>query len=161
MDNALTTAPPAPNPSTPPQSQQPDAQQPSAQISAPTHGQTVAALRQFDAFIGMWKSILKNPDLGKSDLKDAFIESMTKLVGDSIISPSQAVSLLTRIPDKPFDQKKFVEQHYMTDLKARNMVIVHHAAAFAGAPPEPTPNNADDHMNVIKGMMQQNYSQQA
>jgi hypothetical protein len=123
---------------------------------APTHQQTVAALRHFQAVLGELSTLLKNPDLGKADLKSAIIDGTTKLVAERVIPPNDAVTQLATVPDRPFDQKQWVMNHLQQTMLARNAVLSHHAAAFAGQGPEPTPS-ADNHMADINGMMQSHY----
>lgn len=145
MANALqqgNTPPPAPNP----QGQDQNGLQPSPmnsgpspmagqgqqQAPAPTHAQTVAALRHFDAIKKELETLLKIPTLGKSDIKSQIIEGTTKLVGDRILTPAQAVMELSKVPDNPIEQKKWVQQNYMQTMQAENAVLEHHRAAFAG-----------------------------
>lgn|ERR1035437_902692 len=126
---------------------------------APTHAQTVAALRHFTALKQELTVLLKNPDLGKADMKSAIIDGVTKLVADRIVPPAAAVQKLAMVPDTPFQQKKWIEQDYAQVMKAENMVLAHHAAAFAGQGPQP-PADPDDHMGTIKNLMQSHYGQQ-
>lgn len=148
---ALGQGGPAPQPGQPQVPQAPP---------APTHAQTVAALRHFQAIVSELRTLASNPDLGKSDIRDAFIDGMTKLVADRMVAPPQAVQQLSTIPDKPLDQKKWVMTHMQQTLQARDAVLVHHAAAFAGQPAQEAPD-ADQHMQDISGMMQQHYGQGA
>lgn len=150
MNGAMPPAPVQPQ-------QQGNAPQMPAQAPAPSHAQTVAALRHFDAILGQLTTLLKNPDLGKADMKSNIIDGMTKLVADRMIAPTQAVDQLSKVPDRPFDQKKWTQERANETMVARNAIIAHHAAAFAGAPAEQTPDNSDDHMNVMQSMMQQHY----
>lgn len=155
--------PPAPMPQGPltggPQQQAPDQQQQQAP-PAPTHGQTMAALRHFDALIAEGKMLLKNPDLGKADCRSAIIDGATKLVADRIVPPGQAVAQLATVPDRPFDQKKWVEQQMQSAMAARNAVIDHHVAAFSGAPDAMAgaPSSPDSHMDTMSGMMSAHYA---
>ena len=126
---------------------------------APSHAQTVAALRHFDAILGQLKALLKNPDLGKADLRSAIIDGMTDLVKDRMMPPTTAVDQLSKIPDRPYDQKVWAQQRAQETLAARNAILAHHAAAFAGGPAEQTPDNSDAHMQVMQSLMQQHYGQ--
>ena len=123
---------------------------------APTHAQTVAALRHFTALKRELTVLLKNPDLGKADMKSAIIDGVTKLVADRIVPPAAAVQKLAMVPDTPFQQKKWIEQDYAQIMKAENMVLAHHAAAFAGQGPQP-PADPDSHMQDVQGMMASHY----
>jgi hypothetical protein len=127
------------------------------QAPAPTHAQTVAALRQFTAVKNELDVLLKNPDLGKTDMKSAIIDGATKLVADRIIPPGQMVQQLASVPDSPFQQKKWIEDNYAQTVKAENFILAHHAAAFAGQGPQ-EPGNPDNHMQDIQGLMDSHYS---
>lgn len=133
--------------------------QPPQPPPAPTHAHTVAALRHFHALGAQLESALKDPDLGKADIKSKVIEGMTQLVAQRIISAPQAVTQLATFPEKPFDQKKWLIDHYMHVKQAEMAVLDHHGAAFAGAGPQPAPS-ADDHMGDVAGMMQGHYGAQ-
>jgi hypothetical protein len=133
-------------------------QQPQAP-PAPTHAQTVAALRHFSAIGKQLQSAMQDPDLGKTDIKNKIIDGVTALVADRIIPPTAAVTELSTFPERPYDQKIWVQQHLMQVMQARNAVLAHHAAAFAGGAPQPTPS-ADDHMSDLQAMQQSHYSGQ-
>jgi hypothetical protein len=173
MPNALQTMPPpAPNTDQPSLSQGmaqgnplqqlggpspgPNAGPQQQQAPAPTHAQTVAALRHFDAIGKQLESALKDPDLGKSSIKQKVIDGMTTLVASRIVPPSDAVGQLAEFPEKPFEQKQWLLQHLQHLMQARNAVLVHHGIAYAGGGPEPTPH-PDDHMADISGMMSSHY----
>ena len=145
--------PPSPMPMTP--SGGPPQQQP--QVPMPTHAQTVAALRHFHMIGEQLESALKDPDLGKSDLKSKIIDGMTKLVAGRIISPAQAVTQLSTFPEKPFDQKAWLANHLMQIKQAEMAVLSHHGNAFAGGGPEPAPH-PDNHMDDMASMMGAHYS---
>lgn len=156
-----SVSPPAPNPDAgnalqqgaPAQAQQ---GQPGQQPPAPpTHEQTVAALRHFDAIKGELTTLLKNPSLGKSDMKSQVIDGVTKLVSERIISPAQAVIQLSQVPTDPIQQRKWLQTQMQQAVQAERGIIAHHGAGFAGGGPEPTPS-ADDHMQSIAGL-QSNY----
>lgn len=157
MPGALSApgvSPPIPNQ----QQQQPPQQQAAPQAPpAPTHQQTVAALRHFQAILLELNSIAKNPDLGKADVKSAIIDGTTKLVSQRMVSPGQAVTMLATVPERPFEQKTWIANHMQQALQARSMVLAQHAQAFAGQGPEPTPS-ADSHLQDIQGMMGAHYS---
>ncbi len=123
---------------------------------APSHNQTVAALRHFQIFLDLEKSWLSNPEMGRTDMKDAFIEGYTKLVADRQATPVQAIQALSQVPERPFEQKKWVIDNMQRNLQARDIVLQHHAQAFAGQPPQEAPD-PDNHMADIQGMMTSHY----
>ena len=163
--SALSGPPPAPNPDP----QQPTGgnalagpgpqpsgaqQQPAPPI--PTHAQTVAALRHFDAIEQELTTLLKDPDCGKGDLHSKAIDGMTRLVATNIVSAADAVTQLADFPDDPFKQKQWLEKHMVQTVSAANIVLQNHAhgaqqAAAAGQQMDETPYNADDHHSIMSG----------
>jgi hypothetical protein len=167
MANALATdtMPPAPDmpgppptnaggPSPRPQPQNGLVQQPQPP-PAPTHQQTVAALRHFDAVRSTWEKIAKNPEFGKSDLKKAIIDGASKLVADRIVKPDQAVTMLSVVPSNPFQQKKWVAEQIMHNQTAETMVLDHHRSAFYGTPDQDgqQASTMDTHHDDLAGLM--------
>jgi len=129
---------------------------PQASMPAPDHKQTVAALRHFEAIGKQLKMALKDPDLGRADLRSKVIDGMTSLVASRILSPGEAVQTLATFPERPYEQKIWMVDHYKQTLKARDDVLDHHKMAYAGAGPEPTPSG-DNHMQDIAAMMNAHY----
>lgn len=126
-------------------------QAPPQQMPAPSHNQVVAALRHFGAIQKQLDIALKDPELGKTDVRSRMIDGMTTLVADRIIPPGQAVTQLATFPDRPFEQRLWVQKHLEQTVQAKNAVLSHHAAAFAGGGPEPTPD-ADGHMQDMASL---------
>lgn len=123
----------------------------------PTHAQTVAALRHFSAIQNELQDLLKNPDIGKADIKSAIIDGTTKLVADRIISPADAVTTLSSVPTAPFQQKQWVMQHLQTTMVAKNAIVDHHAQGNPGtmdmgAEAQGSQGNPDDHMKTMAGL---------
>lgn len=132
----------------------PQAQQP---IPAPNHIQTVAALRHFNAVIGELQKLLSSDELGKADMKSQIIDGVTKLVSQRIIAPATAVTQLGTVPERPFDQKTWLQKMLSDAMNARDAVLAHHAAAYAGQGQMP-PGNPDDHMADMTSMMAAHYT---
>lgn len=163
MTNALQniTPPAAPEmPQAQPQGNalaRPQGAQPQLAPPPPTHAQTVAALRHFGAIEAELKDLLKNPDLGKADIKEAIIDGTTKLVAERIISPADAVTTLAGVPSVPFQQKQWVMQHLQTTVLAKNAIVDHHAQGNPGsmdwhAESQAQGSDPDDHMKTMAGL---------
>lgn len=186
MPNALAISsgpPPAPDmpqgaaqamgtaPTGSPQGMPPGAPQggpmPPQQPPAPSHQQTVAALRHFAAVEKELEPLIKDPDLGKTDMRPKAIDGVTKLVASGILTPTQAVDQLSQFPDDPFKQKQMLQQMYVQTIIGQKQVLAQHGQAFAGVPfpPGATPPNAkgrskpsggavpDDHQNTMASLM--------
>lgn len=136
----------------PPQAPQGPPQAP--QAPAPTHAQTVAALRHFHAIGAELQGLLRDPDIGKVDMKGKIIDGATKLVAQKIFSPAQAVASLGDVPDKPFDQKQWVLSNFEQIKQAADAVLDHHRMAFAGQPDDLEQPGAspDDHMKTMDAL---------
>lgn len=93
---------------------------------APSHGQTVTALRHFSALEEELSGIMKDPDLGKSDVRSEIIDSMMRLVGEGIVTAPNAVTELSTLPDKPYEQRAWVNQHFLNVVMAQNAILAHH-----------------------------------
>ena len=124
----------------------------------PTHEQTVAALRHFDAIKGELTTLLNNPALGKSDVKSAVIDGVTKLVSERMLSPAQAVIQLSQVPTDPIAQRKWIQTQMAQTIQAANSVLNHHAAGTPGtldfaqeSANSPIPSQ-DDHMNHMAAL---------
>lgn len=159
MSNALTP-PPAPNPQPQGQAQgsmpMPAGGPPQGaqqQAPAPTHQQTVAAIIHFGAIKKELLGIAADPDLGVADLKSKIIDGAAKLVGTGIVQPADAVTQLASVPERPFDQKQWVEAQLVQAIKAENAILDQHRAAFAGQEQAPgAAYSADNHQSIIAGL---------
>lgn len=154
--SSLNSTPPAPMPvpQQPAQQQQPQAP---AVPPAPTHAQTVATLRHFRAVATELEGLLSDPDLGKADLRSKIIDGASKLVADRIIPPAEAVSTLATVPDRPYDQRVWLQKQMAQAMQARDAVLMHHGMAFAGQPQDQDAGNPEDHMATMQGMMSAHY----
>jgi hypothetical protein len=90
-------------------------------------------------FSHAYASILRDPDVGKTDANPMFVEAMAKLLGDGMMSLPQTMNLMKSFPSDPLGQRQWLQQHYVQDRKAMVATLMQHAAAFpattASAPP--------------------------
>jgi hypothetical protein len=165
MQNALSSGPNPPPPEQTPdganalQSAAPQpAGAPQAPPPAPSHAQTVAALRHFHAIQQELDVILKNPDLGKSSVKSQIIDGTTKLVAQRILTAADAVSQLSNVPENPQAQRKWVQTMMMQTYQANEAVLAHRQSAVANgtAPAEPpgaVDYHPDDHGSHMSSLL--------
>jgi hypothetical protein len=149
MARDLST-PPAPRPQGALTSGMPPA--PPQQMPAPSFQQTVAALRHFNAIGKQLVIALKDPDLGRTDLKSKIIDGMTTLVADRIIPPGQAVTQLATFPERPYEQRAWLLQHLQQTAVARNAVLDHHRLTNMPQPAVPPTPSADTHLDDMAGL---------
>lgn len=121
---------------------------------APTHGQTVAALRHFGAISKVLDGLLTSPEAGKSDMKSQIIDGVTSLVGQRIMSAATAVQQLSDVPDTPFKQRAWLQQHAAAIKQAEVAVLAHHGGAYGGTPEAMIDkrSNPDNHMDDVKAL---------
>ena len=129
--------------------------QPAAPPPPPSPQQTIAAVRHFGAISKECASLLGDPDCGKSDIRSKVIDGVTSLVSEGIATPADAVRELASFPDRPFEQKRWLENYMMKSDQASAAVLAHHQMA----PPQPGSPQADyepeNHQSIIQGLMSQ------
>lgn len=128
----------------------------------PSHAQTLAALRHFDAIKGELHRILKDPAVGKSDMKSRIIDGVTKLVSERMISPAQAVMQLSQVPEDPIKQRQWLQTMMAQTVTAENAILDHYGQGNAslgdvqGHVSSMDHGSGDDHMDHMAAL-QQNY----
>lgn len=135
--------------------QQPQPQQ--QQAPAPTHEQTVAALRHFDAIKSELTKLLNNPALGKSDLKSNIIDGVTALVSERMVKPADAVIQLSQVPEDPIQQRKWIMQQMMQTVQAEHAIVDQHRNTNLGSGDWATEaqkhnTNPDNHMQDMTAL---------
>lgn len=130
-------------------------QQQQVPTPAPTHGQTVAALRHFDAIQAELTALMKDPAIGKSNVKSKIIDGVTKLVANRIMTPGAAVAQLATVPEEPFQQRKWLQTHLVQAVLAKVQVLGDHGKAFGGMPEHMVDKTSspDDHLADMQGVM--------
>lgn len=124
---------------------------------APTHAQTVAALRHFDAIKKELTVLVSNPALGKSNLKSQIIDGTSSLVAERVMPASQAVPLLASVPEDPIQQRKWVQQHLMNTIQSEHAIVEQHRNTNLGSGDWATESqqhntNPDNHMDDMKAL---------
>lgn len=124
----------------------------------PTHEQTVAALRHFDAVKRELEIVLMDPALGKSSVKTKIIDGVTRLVASRFMKPADAVTELSKVPSDPLLQMKWVKGMFDQAQAAENGILDHYGASrphlgevadhFAASPP----GNAEDHGDHMQAL---------
>jgi hypothetical protein len=127
------------------------------QMPAPSHIQTVAAIRHFMAIIDELQVLEKNPDLGRTNCRGAIIDGVSKLVAERMLSPANAVIQLAKIPDDPLLQRKAIQQMLQQTIQAQNNVLDHHVATHPATldwahESQHQAGSMDDHMATMEGL---------
>jgi hypothetical protein len=100
-------------------------------MPAPTAAQTQAGLRRFDAVMSAMRAIMRDPDLGRTNLRPKIMDQASKLIGSKVISLAQCMQAIAPLNDQPLDQKNLVSGIYNAALQASNALLDHHGAAVA------------------------------
>ena len=118
----------------------------------PTHAQTVAGLHRFHEIERAVAKVLKNPDLGKKNIRPAVLDMGADLVGEKVMTIPELMSGMQSFPpaEDPLGQKKWLERLYQAQVQAQVSLLRDHASA----PPEENPeqwnhDNHADHMAAL------------
>lgn len=146
-----------PQPMAPPQPAMPSQASQPQQMPAPSHQETVGAIRHFMVIIDELQALEKDPSLGKTDCKSKIIDGMARLVSERMISPGNAVIQLTSVPADPLGQRKWMKQMLQQTIAAQNSVLDHHVAAHPATldwaqESQHQPGSLDDHMQTMQGL---------
>lgn len=95
---------------------------------APTHQEVVAALREFHEIQRQLGPLLKNPKIGKSDMKGDVYTVGAALLGSGFMTLPEVMTELKSFPKEPIDQRRWIEQHYNNAVMAQQKVLDDHAA---------------------------------
>ena len=123
----------------------------------PSNQQTVAALKHFTMIEREVRGLLADPECGKVDMKSMIIDGMTGLIGEGIVSAADAVRELGSLPERPIEQKQWLEQRMSQCVQASNLILQHHRMAFAGMPDEAAgpQYDASNHIPLMAGIAEQ------
>jgi hypothetical protein len=149
MDLASLAQPQAPQPQAPqgvPGLVQPGAQQ----RPMPTHAQVVAGLHRFHEIELASGRLLKDPDVGRKNIRPKVLEMGADLIGRRVMSLPE---FMTGIKDFPsaedmLGQKKWLEKLFQSNVQGQVSLLQDHA----NAPPEGpdaaqwTPDSHSEHM---------------
>lgn len=132
---------------------------PQGGMPAPTHEQTVAALRHLAMFQKEFGKILSLPDVGKVDIKGPVLEMMADVMGDGLVTLPQVMNQLKNFPMEPLQQRQWVEQHLANAQQAAQAILQQHAMSKGPLGPWEIENAArggsSDHIAMMSGLVNQ------
>lgn len=128
-------------------------QQPPQARPAPTHAQTIAALHRFGEIEKASSKLLKDPDVGRKNIRPKVLEMGADLIGSRVLSLAEFMSGIGNFPsaDDMLGQKKWLEKLRDTNIQGQMSVLQDHA----NAPPEAadaaqwTPDSHAEHMGAL------------
>lgn len=129
------------------------AQQPQAPPPPPSHAQTVAAVHHFGEIKQAMVPVMKDPNLGKSNVRPKLLDSFSKLLATKTLSLPEIMTALKSLPEDPIAQKKFVEKIYADNNQAQQMVLQQYAQSPAEQG-EPDPWSEDGHAGHMSSFAQ-------
>ena len=127
------------------------------QPPVPTRAQTTAAVHHFSAIQQALKPILKNPKLGKENIRPDVLDAGSKLIGSKILSLPELMNQISEFPSDPLDQKARVQKIYTDAQNAEASVLDHYGAALAAGKlpsdggPEYQSSDHASHMDSLLG----------
>jgi hypothetical protein len=133
----------------PQQQRQPGQQQPT-QL---TKQQVIAGLHHFTAFDKAFSPLLKNPDLGKSNIRPKIFDASASLIGQGIFSVPEVMNGIKDLPDDPLGQKKWLEQKLASTAMAEKKIVSDYIAQGPGQEPQEPAWSPDNHSDHMAGMM--------
>ena len=88
-----------------------------------TKQQLIAGLHHLNAFQKQFSPILKNPDLGKSNIRPKIFDASATLIGQGIFSVPEVMNGIKDLPDDPIGQKKWLEKIVTNAMLAEKKLI--------------------------------------
>src|SRR5450631_1654352 len=100
-----------------------------------TKQQLIAGLHHLNAFQKQFSPILKNPELGKSNIRPKIFDASATLIGQGIFTVPEVMNGIKDFPDDPLGQKKWIE----TKLAGVQMAEKKLVSDYIGQGPGPEP----------------------
>lgn len=123
----------------------------------PNRAQTVAAVKRFSAIQEALRPIISDPDLGKQNIRPEVMDAASKLLGSKLLSISEIMESIGKLPSDPIDQKAFVQQIYNQAQQSESHILDMHGSAIAAGKLPPDGGAAydagkhDEHMQSLIG----------
>ena len=129
------------------QQQQP--QQP-PQISK---NQVIAALHHFSAVQKQFMPLMKNPDLGKANIRPKIFDAAVALIGEGINTVPETMNGIKDLPSDPVGQKKWLEKLMMNTEMAQKKIISDYIGQGPGQEPDGPAWSMDTHKDHMNSLM--------
>lgn len=120
---------------------------------APTHAETVAGLHRCREIEKASERLLKDPNVGKSNIRPKVLEMGADLIANHTMTLSQFMSGLQGFPSAEdlLGQKKWLERLRDTNIQGQVSLLQDHANAppEAADAPQWSPDTHDQHINSL------------
>jgi hypothetical protein len=127
--------------------------QPGQQPTQMTKQQVIAGLHHLTSFEKAFSPLLKNPDLGKSNIRPKIFDASASLIGQGIFSVPEVMNGIKDLPDDPLGQKKWLEQKLAGAATAEKKLVSDYVAQGPGQEPDGPAWSPDNHSDHMAGMM--------
>ena len=153
MDLASLAQPQQPQAPQPSQGMAGLVQQPPQSRPTPTHAETVAGLHRCHEIEKATARLLKDPDVGRKNIRPKILTMGADLIGAKTMSMPQFMDGLKSFPpaEDILGQKKWIQRLHDSQIQAQIALLQDHA----NAPPEGpdavqwTPDNHAEHMGAL------------
>ena len=143
----------------PPQQQQNPLGQLTQQGAAPQQPmninkhQLMSGLHHLGSIQKALSPLLRNPVLGKNNIRPKLFDAMATLIGQGTMSVPEVINGMKDLPDDPLAQKKWLESKVAKTMQAEQKLVNDYIAQGPGAEPEGewSMDNHKDHMAGLMG----------
>jgi hypothetical protein len=118
-----------------------------------TKQQLIAGLHHLNAFQKQFSPILKNPELGKSNIRPKIFDASAALIGQGIFSVPDVMNGIKDLPDDPLGQKKWLEQKLSGTMMAEKKLVSDYIGQGPGPEPQGPEWSPDNHTEHMGGLM--------
>lgn len=118
-----------------------------------TKQQLIAGLHHLNAFQKQFSPLLKNPELGKSNVRPKIFDASAALIGQGIFSVPEVMNGIKDLPDDPLGQKKWIEKKLSDTMLAEKKMVSDYIGQGPGQEPEGPEWSPDNHTEHMAGLM--------
>lgn len=118
-----------------------------------TKQQLIAGLHHLQSFSREFAPLLKNPKLGKANIRPKIFDAAATLIGAGIFTVPEVINGIKDLPDDPVDQKKWLEVKLINAQQAEQKLIADYIAQGPGQDegPDWSMDNHKDHVTGLLG----------
>lgn len=118
-----------------------------------TKQQLIAGLHHLNAFQQQFSPLLRNPEIGKSNVRPKIFDASASLIGQGIFSVPEVMNGIKDLPDDPLGQKKWIEKKLSDAMMAEKKMVSDYIGQGPGQEPEGPEWSMDNHKDHMAGLM--------
>lgn len=127
--------------------------QPQQRQGAITKQQVIAGLHHLGAFQKQFGPLLKNPGIGKTNIRPKIFDAAASLIAERTYTVPEVMNGIKDLPDEPLEQKKWLETKLANAAMAEKKLVADYIAQGPGAEPDGPDWSLDSHRDHIGGLM--------